>query len=34
MFRPVWPETDADRDWARSALEAARRGEDWSRPAG
>jgi lauroyl/myristoyl acyltransferase len=31
MFRPVWPETDADRDWARSALEAARRGEDWSR---
>jgi lauroyl/myristoyl acyltransferase len=34
MFRPVWPQTDADRDRARAALEAARRGEDWSkRPA-
>jgi lauroyl/myristoyl acyltransferase len=34
MFRPVWPGTDADRDRARTALEAARRGEDWTkRPA-
>jgi KDO2-lipid IV(A) lauroyltransferase len=34
MFRPVWPRTDADRDRARAALEAARRGEDWTkRPA-
>ena len=34
MFRPVWPQTDADRARARSALEAARRGEDWgARPA-
>jgi len=32
MFRPVWPQTDADRAWARAALDAARRGEDWSRP--
>jgi KDO2-lipid IV(A) lauroyltransferase len=31
MFRPVWPETDADRAQARAALEAARRGEDWSK---
>jgi len=31
MFRPVWPETDAARDHARRALEAARRGEDWSK---
>jgi len=31
MFRPVWPQTDADRDRARRALEAARRGEDWTR---
>ena len=31
MFRPVWPETDADRDHARRALEAARRGEDWTK---
>lgn len=31
MFRPVWPQTDADRDRARAALEAARRGEDWSK---
>ncbi len=34
MFRPVWPQTDADRARARAALEAARRGDDWSkRPA-
>ena len=33
MFRPVWPQTDADRERARAALEAARRGEDWTRPA-
>jgi KDO2-lipid IV(A) lauroyltransferase len=31
MFRPVWPESDAGRDHARRALEAARRGEDWSK---
>jgi KDO2-lipid IV(A) lauroyltransferase len=31
MFRPVWPQTDADRAWARAALEAARRGEDWTK---
>jgi phosphatidylinositol dimannoside acyltransferase len=31
MFRPVWPQTDADRAWARRALEAARRGEDWTK---
>jgi lauroyl/myristoyl acyltransferase len=31
MFRPVWPQTDADRERARAALAAARRGEDWSR---
>ncbi len=31
MFRPVWPQTDADRARARTALEAARRGDDWSR---
>ncbi len=30
MFRPVWPRSDADRDRARAALEAARRGEDWT----
>jgi len=29
MFRPVWPQTDADRARARAALETARRGEDW-----
>ncbi len=34
MFRPVWPETDADRSWAEAALAAARRGEDWGRVAG
>jgi hypothetical protein len=31
MFRPVWPQTDAQRDHARRALEVARRGEDWSK---
>ena len=31
MFRPVWPQTDAERAHARAALEAARRGEDWTR---
>lgn len=31
MFRPVWPRTDADRAHARSMLEAARRGEDWTK---
>ena len=31
MFRPVWPQTDADRISAREALEAARRGEDWTK---
>ena len=31
MFRPVWPTTDADRARARAALEAARRGEDWTK---
>lgn len=31
MFRPVWPQTDADRARARAALEAARRGEDWTK---
>ena len=31
MFRPVWPQTDADRAHARAALAAARRGEDWTR---
>lgn len=31
MFRPVWPRTDADRERARAALEAARRGEDWTK---
>jgi len=30
MFRPVWPQTDADRAHARAALDAARRGEDWT----
>jgi len=32
MFRPVWPQSDADRARARAALEAARRGEDWTKP--
>ncbi|MGI8871280.1 MAG: lysophospholipid acyltransferase family protein [Candidatus Limnocylindria bacterium] len=31
MFRPVWPQTDADRAFARAALASARAGEDWSR---
>lgn len=31
MFRPVWPQTDAERAHARAALEAARRGEDWTK---
>jgi KDO2-lipid IV(A) lauroyltransferase len=31
MFRPVWPETDAERTHAREALAAARRGEDWTK---
>ena len=30
MFRPVWPQTDADRAAAKAALERARAGEDWS----
>ncbi len=33
MFRPVWPQTDADRAAAAAALERARAGEDWSAPA-
>ncbi len=33
MFRPVWPETDADRGWAAAALAAAREGRDWGRVA-
>jgi len=32
MFRPVWPQTDADRARARAALDAAQRGEDWTKP--
>lgn len=31
MFRPVWPQTDADRARARAALAAARNGEDWTK---
>ncbi len=31
MFRPVWPQTDADRAHARKALAAARRGDDWTK---
>jgi hypothetical protein len=31
MFRPVWPETDADRRWAAAALDAARHGQSWER---
>ena len=31
MFRPVWPQTDDDRARARAALDAARRGEDWTK---
>jgi len=33
MFRPIWPETPEAREQARAALEAARRGEDWTRAA-
>ena len=29
MFRPIWPQTDAERRWARGALDAARRGQYW-----
>jgi lauroyl/myristoyl acyltransferase len=32
MFRPVWPGTDDERARARAALDAARRGEDWTKP--
>ena len=31
MFRPVWPQSNSDRAHARQALEAARRGEDWTK---
>ena len=31
MFRPVWPQTDADRARARAALAAARAGDDWTK---
>ncbi|MDP9467338.1 MAG: lysophospholipid acyltransferase family protein [Chloroflexota bacterium] len=31
MFRSVWPGSDEDRARARAALEAARRGEDWTK---
>jgi KDO2-lipid IV(A) lauroyltransferase len=31
MFRAVWPQTDAEREEARAALAAARRGEDWTK---
>jgi lauroyl/myristoyl acyltransferase len=34
MFRRVWPGTDDDRARARAALEAARRGEDWTKRPG
>jgi KDO2-lipid IV(A) lauroyltransferase len=30
MFRPVWPQTDADRTAAAAALARARAGEDWT----
>ncbi|HET7685041.1 MAG TPA: lysophospholipid acyltransferase family protein [Candidatus Limnocylindria bacterium] len=33
MFRPIWPQTDADRAAAAAALDRARRGEDWTKPA-
>ena len=29
MFRPIWPQTDAERQWARGALDAVRRGQNW-----
>jgi KDO2-lipid IV(A) lauroyltransferase len=32
MFRPVWPQTDAERAAAAAALARARAGEDWSAP--
>jgi phosphatidylinositol dimannoside acyltransferase len=31
MFRPIWPQTPEARAQARAKLEAARRGEDWTR---
>lgn len=31
LFRPVWPRTDTDRASAAAALEAARRGDDWTK---
>ncbi len=31
LFRAVWPQSDADRAHATAALEAARRGDDWTR---
>ncbi len=34
MFRPVWPQTDADRARAGASLAAARRGEDWTKLGG
>lgn len=33
MFRPIWPQTPEARERARATLEAARRGEDWTRAA-
>jgi KDO2-lipid IV(A) lauroyltransferase len=33
MFRHIWPQADDDRRRARAALDAARRGEDWTRAA-
>jgi lauroyl/myristoyl acyltransferase len=33
MFRPVWPQTDAERAAAATALARARAGEDWAAPA-
>jgi phosphatidylinositol dimannoside acyltransferase len=29
MFRPIWPQSEADRAWAAAALAAARNGRDW-----
>lgn len=34
MFRPVWPQTDAERARAGASLAAARRGEDWTKTDG
>jgi phosphatidylinositol dimannoside acyltransferase len=31
MFRPIWPQTDDGRERARRTLDAAQRGEDWTR---